>query len=252
MAKHADRAMLATACILLIVVLGTVQAGAPPGESYQLPGFFQFLRVNFGRGSSDMTSTTQTIINSSSSTTTVPVSSTVTSVTSRTSSHTETTYTYTTGPTKVAAASPLGILAWYSLAFVVVSLGVAMVILLLRRERPRVFDLKTMVEEMEEEKEKFRGSWSERLRNAALLRYYVLMAEVCSKVGIEDAPEETPQEFIGKASAELDVAGVDSEKFAEVVDRAHYGAELTEEEVNDASRFMDAFLSNVRRRVFNA
>ena len=93
------------------------------------------------------------------------------------------------------------------------------------------------------------GSWSAKIRNSALLKYYVLMAEICSKVGIVDRAEETPHQFIGRAALELKVEGEVAEEFAEVVDRAHYGAELSEDEVSAASGFMDSFTKALSGKV---
>ncbi len=149
----------------------------------------------------------------------------------------------------VATGGSLSDLAQYILISVVLALGSGMVVMLLRGESPTVFDLKGLIEQMESQRSYFVRSWSRKLRNVALLRYYVLMAEVCSKVGIEDGPTETPHEFIGRASAELGVIGTDQTRFADAVDRAHYGAELSSDEVDEASKFMDSFTQTIARRV---
>jgi len=148
-----------------------------------------------------------------------------------------------------ATGGSLDDLAQYALISIVLALGSGMVVLLLRRESPKVFDLKGLIEEMESQRSYFVRSWTRKLRNVALLRYYVLMAEVCSRVGIEDEPTETPQEFIGRASAELEVTGPDQTRFADAVDRAHYGVELSSDEVEEASKFMDSFTKMIARRV---
>jgi hypothetical protein len=148
-----------------------------------------------------------------------------------------------------AIGGSLGDLAQYALISIVLALGSGMVVLLLRRSSPTVFDLKGLIEDMESQRSYFVRSWSRKLRNAALLRYYVLMAEVCSRVGIEDGPTETPQEFIGRASAELEVAWPNHTRFADAVDRAHYGVELSNDEVEEASKFMDSFTKTIERRV---
>jgi len=138
---------------------------------------------------------------------------------------------------------------WYLLIPIVSGLGVGMAILLMRRENPKVFDLRGLVEEMDGQRSRFDRSLSRKLRNMALLRYYLLMAEVCARVGIGDRPAETPHEFIGRAAAELDVSGPDSARFADAVDRAHYGVELSSHEVEEASRFMDSFAKTIVGRV---
>ena len=131
--------------------------------------------------------------------------------------------------------------AWYILVPIVTILAGAMVALLVRKEKPKVFDLKSVVKEMEKQRDYFTSAWSATMRNAALLHYYVLMADACAKMGIADRTEDTPHEFIEKASAELKVEPKDAEQFADVVDRAHYGAELSQEEIASASGFMSSF-----------
>jgi hypothetical protein len=134
----------------------------------------------------------------------------------------------------------LGVSEWYLWVPIALTL-VAGLVFLIRRQRPKVFDLKGAIGELEKQKTYFEGSWSKKVRNAALLKYYVLMAQICSKVGIVDREVETPHQFIGRAAIELDVESSEAEQFAEVVDRAHYGVELSSEEVDSASRFMESF-----------
>ena len=124
-----------------------------------------------------------------------------------------------------------------------------MAYLLSRREEPTVFNLKGAVEKLESQRAFFVGSWSQKVRNAALLKYYLMLTEICSSLGYKDKPEDTPHEFIGKASAEFEVQPDESARFAGIVDRAHYGEELTEEEVGDASSFMQAFTDSLTRRL---
>jgi hypothetical protein len=124
-----------------------------------------------------------------------------------------------------------------------------MAVILLRLQKPKVFDLKGAIKELQNQRKYFVGSWSKKMRNAALLRYYLLMAQICAKVGIEDQPADTPHQFIGRAATELDVGAAEAERFADVVDRAHYGLELSADEVADASSFMDSFTKVIAGKV---
>lgn len=234
-----DGALLFSLCLLLVVILGAVQSGPVPSVRFQLPGFLSSTvsppghsqTSQAGRGTSSHTVGGQ------------GSQQTVTSTTE--SSGTPRTQGVPVGGT----GGSINNLAQYVLVSLVLTLGSGMVVLLLRRESQTVFDLKGLVEQMENQRSYFVRSWSRKLRNAALLRYYVLMAEICSKVGIVDGPTETPQEFIGRASAELEVAGPDQTRFADAVDRAHYGVELSSDEVESASRFMDSFTKTIAGRV---
>ena len=223
--------------VLLIFVLGAVQSGPIAGAQYQLPGFLAFdSPPPRYQTSSDRTVTT----------------SQVTATRGQTTQVASTDINGSTPGPVIPLSARLGLLedlAWYVPIAVVLGVGVGLLVMLARSRPPTVFDLKGMVSELENERSHFVGSWSKKLRNAALLRYYLLMAEVCTKVGITDGPAETPNAFIGRASAELELAGPDSERFADVVDRAHYGLELTGDEVVEASRFMDSFTGTIAKRI---
>jgi len=229
MTTRTDTLLLVSVLALLVVVMGAAESGVGPSTS--LPS-----------GSSPGTRrTTQTTHTTSVGQTTAR--STTTRVTTKTASSASGGINATS--TAVAGAGALGpsleIVAWYILVPAAACLAGGMVVLLIRKERPRIFDLKAVVKEMENQRDYFAGSLSKRLRNAALLRYYVLMAQACAKLGVADRPADTPHEFIERASIELKVEAEDAERFAEVVDRAHYGAELSAEEVTMASKFMDSF-----------
>lgn len=241
--RATDGALLISLCFLLVVVLGAVQSGPPLAVRYELPGFLSF-------ASSPAPIQTSTVSHRTTSHSTISQTKESQGPTQTVTSTTQSSTTRTSqGVAAGATGGSLNDLAQYALASIVLALGSGMVILLLRRESPKVFDLKGLIEEMESQRSYFVGSWTRKLRNAALLRYYVLMAEVCSRVGIEDGPTETPQEFIGRASAELEVTGPDETRFADAVDRAHYGAELSSDEVEEASKFMDSFTKTIARRV---
>ena len=238
MSRTANTGLLALVCLLLVVVLGAVQSGPIDGVSYRLPGYLAFVEHPASANRTGHQSQQTVVVSTTSQQVTTVTSSTKSAATSS-----------DRGPVSNVYPISLNGASWFILIAVVLSLGAGMAFLLTRSENPKVFDLRGAIEEMKNQRSHFEGSWSQKLRNAALLRYYVLMAEVCAKVGILDGPTETPNEFIERASAELEVAGPDSNRFAEVVDRAHYGAELSSDEVQDASRFMDSFTTSVVRRV---
>jgi hypothetical protein len=235
-ARASDTVLLISVLALLVIVLGAAESGVGPGAS--VPG-----------GSPGTHRTTQVGTITSLSQTTIK-STTVHRTNRTTSSPTQGSQTSaTTGASSVASGLSLQVAAWYILIPAVVCLAGGMIALLIRKERPRIFDLKAVVKEMESQRDYFTSSLSKRLRNAALLRYYVLMAEACARLGIADRPTDTPHEFIGRASVELKVGAAEAERFAEVVDRAHYGAELSVEEVASATRFMDSFTTVIVGRV---
>ena len=227
-AKATDTVLLLTVLAILVVVLGAAESGVGPSASAPGP-------------SPPVIHRTTQVSRTSSITRTTVKPTTVHRTTRTTTPETSTSETTSTSMGTATAESTLQAAVWYVLVPTVICLAGGMVSLLLRKEKPKIFDLKSVVKDMESQRDYFAGSLSKRLRNAALLRYYVLMAQACAKLGIIDEPADTPHEFIGRASLKLDVGAVDAERFADVVDRAHYGAELTEEEVSSASAFMDSF-----------
>ena len=239
MPKVASAATLASVCVLVIIVLGAVQSTPLVGTVGVIPTFLRpFLGIH---NQIRISTTTATSASTHSGSTTHFTTMSTISVTSSTESP----------PPRVAGVSlaALGAFSWYLLIPIVIGLGAGMVYILSKRNSPNIFDLKSIVKEMDDQRSYFVGSWSSKLRNAALLRYYILMAQSCAKVGIVDVPTDTPQEFIWKASSQLELDGSESFGFADAVDRAHYGVELTGEEVHEASRFMDAFTKSVAGRV---
>jgi len=225
-ARASDACLLLSVVAIRVIVMGAAESGVgPTGVPASSPGVRRTTQT--GQGNTVQT-TTRSL------------------TTHRTTAKTSASQTSSTS-SMAAAGSPFVLgqalreMAWYVLIPAVVALTGAMVALLLRKDKPKIFDLKAVVKEMEAERDYFASSWSRKLRNAALLRYYLLMVQACSKIGILDEPTDTPHEFIGRASIELKVEASDAEKFADAVDRAHYGAELSGEEVASASRFMDSF-----------
>lgn len=110
-----------------------------------------------------------------------------------------------------------------------------------------VVDLEETIREMEAQQKRLAESWSYKLRNMALLRYYLLMRRACSSVGLQERPEETPKEYIERASSFLKVDDTYAAKFADAVNRCRYGEELSEEDAREASTFMGEFTDVIRR-----
>jgi uncharacterized protein DUF4129 len=226
-ARALDTVLLVSVLALLVIVLGAAESGVGPGASLL--------------GSPPSTHRTTQVGTGPSQSQTTLRSTTVHRTTVTTSTTTQGSLTGATTASSIALVNSLQLAAWYLLVPAVICLAGGMIVLLIRKEKPKIFDLKAVAKEMESQRDYFTSSLSKRLRNAALLRYYVLMAEACAKLGIGDRPTDTPHEFIGRASLELDVEATEAERFAEVVDRAHYGAELSLDEVASATRFMDSF-----------
>jgi hypothetical protein len=111
-----------------------------------------------------------------------------------------------------------------------------------------VLDLEDTLQGMEQQGKYLEETWSYRLRNAALLRYYLLMRKACLRIGLRDEPAETPQEYVGRVSSFFKVEKSEAAKFASAVNRSRYGEELSEAEVGEASKFMGAFADVIRRR----
>jgi hypothetical protein len=111
-----------------------------------------------------------------------------------------------------------------------------------------VVDLEDTLKEMELQQKYLEETWSSKMRNAALLRYYLLLKRACTRVGLPEDATETPQEYIGRASSFLKVEPREANRFADLVDRSRYGEELSKEEAIEASKFMSAFTELVRRK----
>ena len=112
-------------------------------------------------------------------------------------------------------------------------------------------DLDSTLKEMEQERRYLERSWSYKLRNAALLRYYLLMRKACLKIGLKDEPAETPQEYVGRISSFFEVDQSQASQFALAVNRSSYGEELSESEAEIASKFMSGFVEVIRKSVSN-
>jgi hypothetical protein len=137
---------------------------------------------------------------------------------------------------------------WLLAAVAIVCFGGASLLIVRLRTSVHVLHLEDTLQEMEQQRKYLEETWSYRLRNAALLRYYLLMRRACLKVGLRDEPAETPQEYVGRVSSFFKVEGSEAAKFASAVNRSRYGEELSELEVGEASKFMGAFADVIRRR----
>lgn len=136
---------------------------------------------------------------------------------------------------------------WFLPALAVVCFIGACFLILRLKTSETVTDLEAAVKEMELQQKRLAESWSYRLRNMALLRYYLLMRRVCSKVGLKEEITETPKEYIERASSFLKVDGRYAARFADAVNRCRYGEELSGEEADEASKFMGDFTEVIRR-----
>ena len=154
-----------------------------------------------------------------------------------------------------SGSQPFGVLGslpappvWAMGILVVVGLGGAFLLLLRMGVSVQEVELEATLREMERERGHLEKSWSYRLRNAALLRYYLLMRKACLKVGLRDEPAETPQEYVERVSMFFRVDGSQASQFASAVNRSSYGEELSELEAATASRFMSSFVEVIRAR----
>lgn len=222
--------LLACVCVLLIVVSGAAESGKVAGFNYG--GSFSITRflgislgVNSTRGQTNSTGTGGGKTNGSS-----PVLPEL-----------------SLPAFPVLSGLPIS-LAWFLAAVAIVCFGGACLLILRHRTSIHVLDLEGTLQEMEHQRKYLEETWSYKLRNAALLRYYLLMRRACLKVGLRDEPAETPQEYVGRVSSFFKVEKPEAFKFAFAVNRSRYGEELTEFEAREASKFMGAFADVIRRR----
>lgn len=213
--------LLACVCVLLVVVSGAVESGKVTGFKYDGFSIVKVLGINLR-----VNSTTGTQGNS----------------------------TGTSGdlqiylPHLVLPGFPLVLPAWLLAAVSIVCFGGACLLILRHKTTVRVLDIEDTLQEMEQQRKYLEETWSYRLRNAALLRYYLLMRRACLRVGLRDEPAETPQEYVGRVSSFFKVEKSEATEFASAVNRSRYGEELSELEAGEASRFMGAFADVIRRR----
>ena len=226
--------LLVCVCALLVVVSSAVESGRIVGADYN--GSF-LLPFWTGRAGIQMNYTTGSLGNS-----------------------TGTGGGNTNGTSRPVSPSPsisssvpilsylLVLPAWLLAVATVACFGGACLLILRLRTSVHVIDLEGTLQEMEQQRKYLEETWSYKLRNAALLHYYILMRRACLKVGLRDEPAETPQEYVGRVSLFFNVEKSEAAKFASAVNRSRYGEELSELEAGEASKFMSVFAGVIRRR----
>ena len=231
MDKPSGVVLLAGVCVLLVVVAGAGESGKVAGFNYS-----GFPLTGFLRGTSaPRNSTTGAQGNS----------------TTGAQGNSTTIEGKANGPPPLDWPSLSFLLvlpAWFLAAAAVVCFGGACLLILRLKTTVHVLDLESTLQEMEQQRKYLEETWSYRLRNAALLRYYLLMRRACLRVGLRDEPAETPQEYVGRVSSFFKVEKPEAAKFASAVNRSRYGEELSELEAGEASKFMGTFADVIRRR----
>jgi len=141
-----------------------------------------------------------------------------------------------------------GLPSWLLPTAAVAALGCALLLVFRIRISTNPIDLEHTVDEMEQQRKSLEETWSYKMKNSALLQYYILMRKACLRLGLRDGPSETPQEYIGRASSFFKVDESEAARFASAVNRSRYGQELNETEVGEASKFMGSFADVIRRK----
>ncbi len=224
--------LLACVCFLLVIVLSAVESGRVVGANYRagLP----ILGFNFSLPRTNYQLNPMGNVNQSNSKATQNPQPNLTSQ----------------NPFISLAPLPfLPTLPDWLLPVLAVACFVGACFLILRlKTSESVVDLEETVKQMEMQQKRLAESWSYKLRNMALLRYYVLMRRACSSVGLQEKLTETPKEYIDRASSFLQVDSAHAIRFADAVNRCRYGEELTGEDASEASKFMSDFTDVIRRR----
>jgi hypothetical protein len=237
--------LLTCVCVLLVVVAGAVESGKVAGFNYS--GGFPFIKdlgINLGTNSTTSTQTNSTVRTQTNSTVSTQTSSTRTG-----GGKTNGTSFFLNWSFPPILSDFLRVLpAWFLAAVAIMCFGGACVLILRLRTSVSVMNLESTLQEMEQQQKYLEETWSYRLRNAALLRYYLLMRRACLKVGLRDEPAETPQEYVGRVSSFFKVEKSEAARFASAVNKSRYGEELSQLEAGEASKFMSAFADVIRRR----
>jgi hypothetical protein len=147
-------------------------------------------------------------------------------------------------PIDVALSLP----GWLLLTAAVGFLSISVILILRLKTGILTIDLNRTIREMEEQQKRLSNSWSYRLRNRALLRYYTLLVRACTKIGLKEIPTETPMEYIQRASSFLNVDGKEASRFAAAVNRCRYGEELSTDDAAAASVLMGQFTRVIRSK----
>jgi hypothetical protein len=109
-----------------------------------------------------------------------------------------------------------------------------------------VYDFAAAIDQLDKQRSLVEGSWSQKMRNVALLRYYSLMRKICTQMGLADSPSETPLEYLGRVAEALKISQRDAVDFAAAFDRARYGGELSDEDARNAAAYMARFVNGLR------
>jgi len=227
-----QRLRLAWLCVislLLVLTVGTIAAGRLSGISS--PHLGGSTGVSGGGGSNSTQAgtgfgapaasgtATQTVTSASSSEYVPPVPSSIT-------------------PSDWLLYATAGLALAAGLAFLLRSSGEA-----------GVYDFTSAIDQLDKQRSLVEGSWSLKLRNVALLRYYSLMSKICTQMGLADGPSETPLEYLGRVAEALKISQGDAADFAAAFDRARYGGELSDEDARNAAALMARFVNGLRESV---
>jgi hypothetical protein len=138
---------------------------------------------------------------------------------------------------------------WLLYAAVALALAVGLGFLLRSSSEAGVYDFAAAIDQLDKQRSLLEESWSQKLRNVALLRYYSLMRKICTQMGVEDGPSETPLEYLGRVAKALKISQGDAANFAAAFDRARYGGELSDDETRNAAAYMARFVDGLRESI---
>jgi Domain of unknown function (DUF4129) len=217
-------------CLLLILTFGTISTGRLSGlGSLNLGGSSGGI-VGGGSSTTEVVGVSGVSVTSTSGSTTTIVSSTASEYIAPVAAR------VTTSELLLYAA--VGIALAGGLAFLLRSSG-----------ETGVYDFAAAMDQLDKQRSLVQGSWSRKLRNVALLRYYSLMRTSCTKMGLEDVPSETPLEYLSRVAAALKISQKDAADFAAAFDRARYGGELSDEDTENAAAYMARFVNGLRENL---
>jgi len=138
---------------------------------------------------------------------------------------------------------------WLLYATAGLALAAGLAFLLRSSGEAGVYDFASAIDQLDKQRSLVEGSWSLKLRNIALLRYYSLMIKICTQMGLVDGPSETPLEYLGRVAETLKISQRDAADFAAAFDRARYGGELSDEDARSAAALMARFVNGLRESV---
>ncbi|MDA4136240.1 MAG: DUF4129 domain-containing protein [Thaumarchaeota archaeon] len=226
-----QRLRLAWVCVislLLVLTVGTIAAGRLSGvSSLHLGGSAGAI----GGGGGSNSTETRTGFGVS------PVSGTATATSSSSNEYV---------PPVPSSITPSD---WLLYATAGLALAAGLAFLLRSSGEAGVYDFTSAIDQLDKQRSLVEGSWSLKLRNVALLRYYSLMSKICTQMGLADGPSETPLEYLGRVADALKISQRDASDFAAAFDRARYGGELSDEDARNAAALMARFVNGLRESV---